>query len=139
MRAVGRASAVRCALFRYALARYALVRCALAAAAAGAGAAAVAVPLRGLAEVLLIAVNAALAVVVLGTGLWTVRLARELREGQAELIRHVELQTRVLHNAARLAAAAARSDERGPGVGPGAGPQGPDVTLPEPRRPPDER
>ncbi|MDL4774950.1 MULTISPECIES: hypothetical protein [Thermomonosporaceae] len=58
----------------------------------------------------LVLVGAGLALAVAGLTLAVLRLSRELRLQRRYLFRQIETQTRVLHNAARLAAE--RQDER---------------------------
>ncbi|WP_067458217.1 hypothetical protein [Actinomadura macra] len=79
--------------------------CALAACAvsAGAGFAVMAVH-DGRAE-LLVLVNGGLIIVVVALSVVGFRLFRDLREQQRRILRHIEVQTNVLHNAARAAAA----------------------------------
>ncbi|MFG2002945.1 hypothetical protein ACGFNU_27675 [Spirillospora sp. NPDC048911] len=50
------------------------------------------------------AVDAVLVLVVAGFGFVIVRVGREIREQQRRIIRQLEVQTLVIHNAARLAA-----------------------------------
>ncbi|GAA2586157.1 hypothetical protein SMC26_26755 [Actinomadura fulvescens] len=67
-------------------------------------AAGLAYAVHGRTGVLAIAVDAALVLTVVVFGLGAVRVSREIREQQRRIIRQLEIQTRVVHNAARLAA-----------------------------------
>ncbi|KAB2349438.1 hypothetical protein [Actinomadura rudentiformis] len=53
---------------------------------------------------LAIAIDAALTLAVVAFGLGAVRVSREIREQQRRIMRQLDIQTRVVHNAARLAA-----------------------------------
>ncbi|WP_242886479.1 hypothetical protein [Actinomadura litoris] len=77
--------------------------------AAGAGAAAVAV-LGGRTE-LLVLINTGLVIAVAAVALTAAHLVRDVREQQRQILRHMEIQTRVIRDAARAAHAADHYDE----------------------------
>lgn len=51
-----------------------------------------------------IAVHAGLTLAVVTIGVWGLRVSRQIKQQQRRITDHLETQTRLLHNAARLAA-----------------------------------
>ncbi|WP_242906443.1 hypothetical protein [Actinomadura terrae] len=79
--------------------------------AAGAGGAAAVAALDGRTE-LLVLINIGLVIAGAALSLVSVHLVRDVREQQRRILRHLEIQTRVIRNAARAAAADHHDESR---------------------------